>query len=470
MDQVNEKATFRDDDNFGRKEYAQMAMKLISQHPSERGACSIAVDAPWGMGKSTFLHMWINELDLGNPNFTAAQEMDPPYESMFAGKCVLPVYYNAWENDYCDKALIPLLFTLCAQMEKKQQEGQFLADQGEKIVDFISTCARLLTSLTISLSTENPVIAEAGGAAAGFFTKGILHNLTRYLDKKSKIDPEETISAEYDKQLRIRQDFHNALEELATISDGVYIFIDELDRCKPSFAVETLEVIKHFFNIPNVVFVFAVDQSQLCHAISGLYGSNMDAGGYLTKFFDYQIRLLPPTSVQLVQNYRHEIPGFNEDFYPVLEDAFRACNLTPREIPWIIRQANAIFRIWFSECSFSTSSAPYTLIVTLLGMKLRNPQMYNAFMAVRNDWDFANWKDNHPMIHRIINSVSAYMNRPNGQVRVQLMQRLNHIDPNALVDDDILIMRMCYAIATSFQYAALFKDSLHTIIELSTPN
>lgn len=469
MDQVNVNATFRDDDSFRRKAYAEMAMKLISQHPSERGACSIAVDAPWGMGKSTFLHMWINELDLGNPNFIAAQEMDPPYESMFAGKCVLPVYYNAWENDYCDKALIPLLFTLCAQMEKKQHEGQFLSDQGDKIVDFISTCARLLTSLTISLSTENPVIAEAGGAAAGYFTKGILHNLTRYLDKKIEIDPEETISAEYDKQLRIRQDFHNALEELATISDGVYIFIDELDRCKPSFAVETLEVIKHFFNIPNVVFVFAVDQSQLCHAISGLYGSNMDAGGYLTKFFDYQIRLPAPTSVQLVENYKRDIPGFNNSFYLALEEAFRACGLTPREIPWIIRQANAVYKLWLSQLFYSSSAAPYTMVVTLLGMKLRKPQIFNAFMSAKTDWDTGGWQDNHPMLYQQISTIYELLNLSNNEVRIRLAEHAFPGNVLSAVSADEVIKRMCYAIAQSNTPAVFFKDTLHAIIEFSIP-
>ena len=95
MDQVNVKATFRDDDLFARKHYAKIGMKLIENHPTEKGACTIAIDAPWGVGKSTFLHMWINELDLGN----TLMYPEPTYRSEFRGKNVLPIYYNAWEND-----------------------------------------------------------------------------------------------------------------------------------------------------------------------------------------------------------------------------------------------------------------------------------------------------------------------------------------------------------------------------------
>lgn len=52
-------------------------------------------------------------------------------------------------------------------------------------------------------------------------------------------------------------------------------------------------------------------------------------------------------------------------------------------------------------------------------MKLRNPQMYNAFMSVRNDWDSADWQDNHPMIHQIIRSISEHMNHPNTEIHTK---------------------------------------------------
>ena len=120
MDQVNTKATFRDNDIFNREFYAYYLMRLIDSHSHARGACSIAINAPWGIGKSTFLRMWINELDLSNPNFHCAEEMDPPYKPLFPGRCTIPIYYNAWENDFYDEPLVAILSVMIECLKKQK--------------------------------------------------------------------------------------------------------------------------------------------------------------------------------------------------------------------------------------------------------------------------------------------------------------------------------------------------------------
>jgi hypothetical protein len=67
--------------------------------------------------------------------------------------------------------------------------------------------------------------------------------------------------------------------------------IDELDRCKPTYAVSSLERLKHLFSVPGVVFVLALDSEQLGHSIRAVYGSGMDAEGYLRRFIDYEFEL-----------------------------------------------------------------------------------------------------------------------------------------------------------------------------------
>ena len=64
------------------------------------------------------------------------------------------------------------------------------------------------------------------------------------------------------------------------------IFIDELDRCRPSYAIEMLERIKHYFDDDRVIFVISVNKEQLVHTISKHYGYGFDSTGYLNKFFD----------------------------------------------------------------------------------------------------------------------------------------------------------------------------------------
>ena len=74
--------------------------------------------------------------------------------------------------------------------------------------------------------------------------------------------------------------------------------IDELDRCRPSYAVELLEVAKHFFAVDNVVFVLAVNRAELAHAVKAMYGADFDAEGYLRRFFDLDFQLPKPSRKQ----------------------------------------------------------------------------------------------------------------------------------------------------------------------------
>ena len=69
------------------------------------------------------------------------------------------------------------------------------------------------------------------------------------------------------------------------------VFIDELDRCKPTFAIELLEMIKHLFDVENIVFVFALDITQLSYSVQSVYGAGIDSTGYLCRFFDYISKL-----------------------------------------------------------------------------------------------------------------------------------------------------------------------------------
>lgn len=68
-------------------------------------------------------------------------------------------------------------------------------------------------------------------------------------------------------------------------ADKLIIFIDELDRCNPKYAISVLERIKHFFQDDRIIFVYSTNKSQLVHTIKKFYGNDFDASGYLNKFF-----------------------------------------------------------------------------------------------------------------------------------------------------------------------------------------
>lgn len=103
----------------------------------------------------------------------------------------------------------------------------------------------------------------------------------------------KSLTDNYKKQIRAIEDTKSLLKEYATFfkpegekNNKVFILIDELDRCRPTYAIEMLETIKHFFDIPNFVFVIATDTQQLSHSIKAVYGSGFDGSEYLSRFFN----------------------------------------------------------------------------------------------------------------------------------------------------------------------------------------
>lgn len=103
--------------------------------------------------------------------------------------------------------------------------------------------------------------------------------------------------------LRAVSDFKSVLSNMAesasincsmthdTPRSPLYIFIDELDRCRPTFAIELLERIKHFFDVENCKFIIATDKQQLSHSIKAVYGVGFDSERYLRRFFDAEYSL-----------------------------------------------------------------------------------------------------------------------------------------------------------------------------------
>ena len=99
------------------------------------------------------------------------------------------------------------------------------------------------------------------------------------------------------------------LEERA---DRLVVIIDELDRCKPNYAVQLLEKIKHYFDNERITFVFAVNLQELQHTISNYYGNAFDSCRYLDRFFDLRISLPPANMYRYYQSI-----NFQSDYYIV---------------------------------------------------------------------------------------------------------------------------------------------------------
>ena len=455
MDQVNTKATFAQDDLFERKRYMDVCMKLIENHPQDRGACTIAVDAPWGVGKSTFLWMWINEL------------MKAQNDKSTDGH-TLAFYYNAWESDFSDSALAPLLYAICAHADKERNNDWLLPEDDSFLTDLVSSSIGLLLTFAVYHFSQDALIAQTAGTTGQMTTKGLIGLFSRYLHKDIEEPEPGSIGETLDKQLEAQEKFRDALSNLASKFGRVIIFIDELDRCKPTFAIETLEAIKHYFDVPGLSFVFGVDMTQLGHAIGGRYGNSMDTGGYLSKFFDHQVRLSKPTASQMINAEQHNIPKYNDNFLKPLSEVFSACRITPREISGIIKHANTIWQYQFRHLVTNNSYAPYITIVALLGMKTLRKEMYDSFLHGNIVAFKSEWEPDYPSVYYHLESVSRMCNMPDWQVVKETSDILNRSSASSLNEHTASLYRMCYHLADDEESSLmLFRDKLSNLLELT---
>lgn len=253
-------ANFENNDLFGRGRLAAGLTKLLGESDDP---LVIALDGEWGTGKSTFLAMWTDQLKAGG----------------------FPVVkFDAFEHDYVEDPFLALAGEIIELAEKlRPREGKAATllraakgVGGVLLKTSLNAGIKLATlgSLDVAKASDDmkDVISDAVESATDTY---IEERLTKHAEQKNAL-------------LTFRQALEDLPRLLAKSNNDpikpLVFVIDELDRCRPAFALQTLERIKHFFAVPGVHFVFGVNLNQLRNSVKTTYGVDMDAGLYLQKF------------------------------------------------------------------------------------------------------------------------------------------------------------------------------------------
>ncbi|MCU7614291.1 KAP family NTPase [Chryseobacterium sp. GMJ5] len=247
---------------LNREVYAINLTKIIKTY--NRGMV-IAIDNRWGTGKTTFIEMWRRLLHLNEYGYKT-------------------VYFNAWENDFEDEPLTALLGELTTLQAKSSTTFKGVIQAASNFAtDVIPVIGKSIA--TKYLTVEGVDMIEGT-------LKGSMNLMNKLVDN-------------YTEKKQSLKDFRNELEiSISSLSPEkpVIFFVDELDRCRPNYAVSILEKIKHFFNVNNIIFILAIDKKQLGYAINGVYNSdNIDVGNYLKKFFDIEYTLPTPLNSDYIK-------------------------------------------------------------------------------------------------------------------------------------------------------------------------
>lgn len=239
-------------DIFNRAEFGKELVNLILNTENE---LVVALDSPWGEGKSTFIKMWKGFLN----------EKEIP-----------AIYFDAFENDYQKDAFLAISRQIYKLMEENSESvANSFKSKATSALKVLGRSAIRVSTRVVTAGIIDETLLEGAGIKNEAST--IVDNFISNQFAQAQSD---------EKSL---EDFKNHLSDLAkeTSKYGRIIFIiDELDRCKPSFALEVIESIKHLFSVPNIVFVLAMNSEQIEECIRSEYGRGINARKYLHKFIN----------------------------------------------------------------------------------------------------------------------------------------------------------------------------------------
>ena len=328
-------------DKLNRGEPIGILTNLIE---SVKGPCVLAVDAEWGHGKTTFLRFWMQYLR--NKKFPVIQ-------------------FNAWQTDYSDDPLLSLTSELMEGLEELDFNDELLKQLNKR---------------------RNELLKQS-----------VMQNSIRILTK-GIIDPAALVDERVQSYKRTKQsvtDFKAALAETADesinrFSKPLIIAIDELDRCRPPYAVELLEVTKHLFDLDNIIFILAINRSQLSRSIKVLYGNDFDSQEYLRRFFDIDFRLPTPDRTSFVDSLLSSTgffgylsdtkdPEARQQQYEVLmllRTLFNISDISLRDIE------QAIYRLGVLLDSLRGDRRSFLIgMITALIIRTFEPNLYYKFLS-----------------------------------------------------------------------------------------
>lgn len=280
---------------LNRKDFGEFLSNYLV---GEKNGFVLNLNGAWGSGKTEFCkRLYSNLIQQNHP-------------------CI---YIDAWESDFSKEPLTVITSELLNQMEKMHSDVQGLSETRKTK----RVLGKMFRGLAVGLAggVTNRLFGDpsVGIAAAQQWVDGE-PTPEDYLDK---------LTTDYAEQVDAIKLIRESLSDLATsLKDElranipVVVIVDELDRCRPDYAIELLEVIKHFFNTDNFVFIVSSDTEQLCESIKNVYGNMFDSRQYLKRFFDRTATLPVPNIANYVEAQNVDFSGYSAiELYPQIQSA-----------------------------------------------------------------------------------------------------------------------------------------------------
>ncbi|ELI6423580.1 NTPase KAP [Aeromonas veronii] len=343
-------------DRLERARYADFLTNYLAAEGKQRNYV-LNLNAEWGAGKTWFIKRWYMELKAHYPT----------------------VYIDAWQQDFSDDPLLTVISSIIDQLKMiAGKENPIPEGMRQRLLGLFKVGGKLALKAAIK---------KAGLEEDDFSLEG--DDANQLVDALCSNQKERYESIQY-----LKQEIRQWVEGAVGLGNGeldypAFILIDELDRCRPSYAVEMLETIKHIFDIPKVVFVLATDTEQLQHAVKVIYGADFDAHTYLSRFFSRRFSLLAGSKRNFIEsNLSNSVlvdhsfdkawpKGLNlESLATVLSSISDACQLSLRSTEKLID------RITLVLLNIERDDVNIVFLVYLLALHEIKPSDYEVIITM----------------------------------------------------------------------------------------
>lgn len=357
--------TFDFRDEFNRRTVAEKAINLLV---SDLIVSPMIIDGDWGTGKTEFCHKLIDLMTTSHPEHQI-------------------IYVDAYKADHADDPLLTILAEILKLIPKGLQQKSFVKN--------------IIPTLRYGFKA---------GAKAGVshLLRQDFSDVADDYDKEIKQASDKLIDATVESLLK---DHVEASKNLQTLQASltqlakekpITIFIDELDRCRPNFAVSILETIKHVFDVKNIQFVLITNRNQLRASINHCYGVSIDAHRYLDKFLKFTFTLsktINPDSQQRVEAsvtyYRslilksltlEKVKLSQDGPLNVVERVIKEQNLSLREVETLVRHIE-IYQVLSRRQAFTENSNSGLSMLRIIGVILFcfKPELAQAILNNQAD-------------------------------------------------------------------------------------
>lgn len=353
------------EDSLGKNYELDKFVSLLNAVPEH---FVIGLDGRWGSGKTIFVKQAkliidaLSKLEDDNIDVEFKEKLLKNDKFKNYGDYAT-VYYDAWENDNANDPIQSLVMTMVDEFHTSFDKNT--------CVNLAKAVLRVLKHIPATLNPVVPIVASA-------------------FDDIISLDTEDFLTeAKFIKQLKIN--VNEFLDKCIENNDRLILFVDELDRCRPEYAILLLERLKHYFDHKNVIFVFSLNVETLTNVLKSRYGTGFDANTYLDKFFDLRIGI-PVCDKKHYLSYLG-IKDQQESTlnYDLLSDTIESYNLELREVRKLVGTLKIAIKNVNKNLVWQDEKRKYFycyLAYFLCVCRMRECEVYNKIISGSGEKEF----------------------------------------------------------------------------------